>query len=131
MSMSPVRVKLVVASAAVVIAAVLGFGELTHWRASRRRLGNGTGVAAVEAVVVLGYRNASGRANYLNRLAARLRRGEDYRFGEMIVVKPFAAVVGLRSLRSLRRQIAGHAPDAGTATDQDGRARLPSSRASA
>ena len=32
-------------------------------------------------------------------LAARLVRAEDHRFGELVLVKPFAAVLGLRSLR--------------------------------
>ena len=34
-------------------------------------------------------------------LARRLRRGADYRFGEIIVLKPIAAVMGLRELRRL------------------------------
>ncbi len=34
-------------------------------------------------------------------LAQRLRRGRDYRFGEIAVVKPLAAVVGLRNLSRL------------------------------
>jgi len=37
-------------------------------------------------------------------LAARLRRGADYRFGEIIVLKPIAAVIGLRGLRRLTRR---------------------------
>ena len=35
-------------------------------------------------------------------LAARLRRGEDYRLGELVFVKPFAAVIGLRARRWFR-----------------------------
>ncbi|MGH1550374.1 YdcF family protein [Leifsonia poae] len=34
-------------------------------------------------------------------LAARLRRGSDHRFGEIILLKPIAAVIGLRGLRGL------------------------------
>ncbi|QAY61725.1 YdcF family protein [Microbacterium protaetiae] len=36
-------------------------------------------------------------------LAARLVRGRDYRFGELILLKPVAAVVGLVGLRRARR----------------------------
>jgi hypothetical protein len=36
-------------------------------------------------------------------LAVRLRRGADYRFGEIIFLKPIAAVMGLRELRRLPR----------------------------
>ncbi|MBU4214192.1 MAG: YdcF family protein [Actinobacteria bacterium] len=35
-------------------------------------------------------------------LAARLRRAEDYRCGELLLLKPLAAVVGLANLRRLR-----------------------------
>lgn len=38
-------------------------------------------------------------------LADRLVRGADYRFGEQILVKPIAAVVGLADLRALRRRM--------------------------
>ena len=38
-------------------------------------------------------------------LADRLVRGADYRFGEQILVKPIAAVVGLADLRALRRRL--------------------------
>lgn len=48
-----------------------------------------------------------GRA-YLRRLrpdlAERLVRSEDYRFGELILLKPAMAVLGLGSLRGLRRE---------------------------
>jgi uncharacterized SAM-binding protein YcdF (DUF218 family) len=47
-----------------------------------------------------------GRA-YLRKLrpdlAERLSRGEDYRFGEIIWVKPAAAALGVKDLRALRR----------------------------
>lgn len=50
--------------------------------------------------------------NYLRTqrpdLAARLRRAEDYRFGEIVLVKPVAAVAGIRA-----RRRAAQAPDAG------------------
>lgn len=52
------------------VLAVLGWGEVVHWRASKRRLG----VAApggTEAIVVLGYRNRGGRANVVNRWRVR------------------------------------------------------------
>lgn len=38
-------------------------------------------------------------------LADRLVRGADYRFGEQILVKPIAAVVGIADLRALRRRL--------------------------
>jgi uncharacterized SAM-binding protein YcdF (DUF218 family) len=52
--------------------ATLLWGEIEHWRASRRRMGitpgrNGTG----EAVVVLGFRNAGRHANVINRWRVR------------------------------------------------------------
>jgi len=40
-------------------------------------------------------------------LAARLVRGREYRFGELIWLKPFAAVVGLVGLRRARRAPGG------------------------
>ncbi|QJA00569.1 YdcF family protein [Leifsonia sp. PS1209] len=50
--------------------------------------------------------------NYLRALrpdlGARLRRAEDYRFGEIALVKPVAAVAGIRA-----RRRAARAPDAG------------------
>jgi uncharacterized SAM-binding protein YcdF (DUF218 family) len=186
----------VILSAAAV---ALAFGEVTHRRASRRRLGGTTSAGSNEAIVVLGYKNAGRRANYMNRyrvraalrsidptaqssvlvfcggavggevpeaelmehyafvsrgyqgpskldltsmstweniqnaipliedcdaikivsnslhaekgraylwklrpdLAARLAKGSDYRFGEIIWVKPFAALLGLKNLRTL------------------------------
>lgn len=183
----------------VVVVAALVLGEVTHARASRRRLGDGRSVAGRDAVVVLGYRNRGARANYVNRyrvraglrslaptadesvlvlcggavagevpeadllercardehgytgavrldrestttwenvrnaiplvedadtiaivssslhaekaraylwqlrpdLARRLRQGEDYRVGELALLKPLAALLGLRNLRRL------------------------------
>lgn len=35
-------------------------------------------------------------------LAVRLRRGKDYRIGEITFVKPVAALLGMKNLRSLR-----------------------------
>lgn len=193
------RLRYAAASVAVVLASVLAFGEVTHWRASWRRLGDGHSAGRAEAVVVLGYANRGRRANYLNRyrvragirsidpaaresalvlcggpvagevaeadlmeryardergfagpilldrssrstwqnietaipliedaesikivsnslhaekaraylwqlrpdLGRRLSRGEDYRFGEIALVKPLAALLGLKNLRSV------------------------------
>lgn len=195
--MRPLR--LVLAAATVASAVILTFGEVTHWRASRRRLGSPS-ARGTEAVVVLGYGNRGPRANRENRyrvraglrsidpaatrsilvfcggtvegpvpeaeimeayardelgyrgpsvlesesrstwqnienaipliesadvikivsnsihaelargylwmlrpdLAARLARGADYRFGEIVFVKPVAAVLGHKKLRRLR-----------------------------
>jgi uncharacterized SAM-binding protein YcdF (DUF218 family) len=56
----------------VVLAAVLLWGELEHWRSSRRRLGTRPGRSGSgEAVVVLGYRNRGSRANIVNRWRVR------------------------------------------------------------
>lgn len=44
---------------------------------------------------------------YLRRqrpdLAARLARADEYRLGEIVLVKPVAAIIGMRALRILRR----------------------------
>ncbi|SDH64697.1 DUF218 domain-containing protein [Leifsonia sp. 98AMF] len=53
------------------VCVALVFGEATHWRASRRRLGNGKSEGRAEAIVVLGYKNAGTRANYMNRYRVR------------------------------------------------------------
>jgi uncharacterized SAM-binding protein YcdF (DUF218 family) len=56
----------------VVPGAVLLWGELEHWRSSRRRLGSRPGQSGSgEAVVVLGYRNRGSRANIINRWRVR------------------------------------------------------------
>ncbi|WP_440900973.1 YdcF family protein [Actinosynnema sp.] len=50
----------------------LVWGEVEHWRASRRRLGAGVdGGGSGTAVVVLGYRNAGERPNAVNRWRVR------------------------------------------------------------
>lgn len=53
------------------LAALLAFGEVTHWQASRRRLGDSAREGASEAIVVLGYKNGGHRANYINRFRVR------------------------------------------------------------
>ncbi|UAJ77813.1 YdcF family protein [Leifsonia sp. ZF2019] len=53
------------------ICVILAFGEATHWCASRRRLGNGESPGRTEAIVVLGYKNAGTRANFMNRYRVR------------------------------------------------------------
>ena len=65
--------------AAVLVTAVLLWGELEHWRSARRRMGNKPGNRQTgEAVVVLGYRNHGRRANFLNRWRVRagIRSGQ-------------------------------------------------------
>lgn len=73
--MRRVRIALAAAGAtgALGLCAALAWGEAMHWRASRRRLGDASGVrpAAREAVLVLGYQNRGIRANYFNRYRVR------------------------------------------------------------
>ncbi|CUU56417.1 DUF218 domain-containing protein [Parafrankia irregularis] len=65
--------------ACLLVVGVLGWGELEHWRASRRQLGTTTpdhpGLGCVtgagEVVVVLGFRNRSERINAVNRWRVR------------------------------------------------------------
>lgn len=66
--MRPLRFASAIATAAAI--AVLAYGEATHWRASRRRLGSAPG-QGTEAVVVLGYGNRGPRANRENRYRVR------------------------------------------------------------
>ena len=63
---------------------VLGWGEVEHWRASRRRLGGHALAGGREAVVVLGYRNRGGRANVVNRW--RVRAGVRSLDGDALLV---------------------------------------------
>lgn len=65
-------VKMIVTSICSLILALLVWGEVEHWRASKRRLGlaaSGRGMS--EAVVVLGYRNRGNRINAVNRWRVR------------------------------------------------------------
>ncbi|MBO0898614.1 YdcF family protein [Cellulomonas sp. zg-ZUI222] len=47
------------------------WAELVHWRASRRRLGQGRVGDGTDAVVVLGYRSRGNRVNAVNRYRVR------------------------------------------------------------
>jgi uncharacterized SAM-binding protein YcdF (DUF218 family) len=61
-----------VKAAAALLLALLGWGEIEHWRASRRRLGHPRPARGPNgAVVVLGYRNRGNRANAVNRWRVR------------------------------------------------------------
>lgn len=54
------------------LAAAAAFGEITHLRSSRRRLGAPrTAAGSDQIIVVLGYRNPGRRANGLNRFRVR------------------------------------------------------------
>lgn len=53
-------------------AGVFAWAEYTDWRASHRRLGTAVAAGGSEAVVVLGFRNRSGRANAINRYRVRV-----------------------------------------------------------
>jgi uncharacterized SAM-binding protein YcdF (DUF218 family) len=59
-------------STCCLVLGLLGWGEVEHWRASRRRLGSvAAEQGAGEAVVVLGYRNRGDRINAVNRWRVR------------------------------------------------------------
>lgn len=73
---------------------VLGWGEVTHWRASHRRLGAAPATGVGEAVVVLGYRNRGRRANVVNRW--RVRAGLRSVEGDALLVLSGGAVAGQR-----------------------------------
>jgi hypothetical protein len=79
----------------VVGLAVLGWGEVVHWRASHRRLGTTAAAGAGEAVVVLGYRNRGRRANVVNRW--RVRAGLRSVEGAAVLVLSGGAVAGKRT----------------------------------
>lgn len=85
-------------AAEVLVAAasgVLAWGELLHWRASRRGLGDARPDAGRQAVVVLGYRNAGTRANLINRGRVRAGiRSVDTRAAESVLVLCGGAVAG-------------------------------------
>ena len=61
------RLAVTIAAVGAAAAAVLVWGEVVHWRSSRRRLGGQPAPGPREAVVVLGYRNRTDRANLINR----------------------------------------------------------------
>lgn len=93
--LSTVTVPVVKVVAWAVVLAVLGWGELAHWRASRRRLGaRSPGDGTREAVVVLGYRNRGARANAVNRW--RVRAGLRSVEGTAVLVLSGGAVAGRR-----------------------------------
>ncbi|SMH27924.1 DUF218 domain-containing protein [Rathayibacter oskolensis] len=69
------------------VAAVLGWAEWQHWRASCRRLGSPSPSPGREAVVVLGFRNRGVRANAANRYRVRAGlRSRDPRAVESVLV---------------------------------------------
>ncbi|AYG04897.1 YdcF family protein [Gryllotalpicola protaetiae] len=79
----------------VLVGAVLGTAEFLHWRASWSELGAEGSRGGREAVVVLGYRNAGGRANWMNRWRVRAGiRSFDPRAEESLLVLCGGAVGG-------------------------------------
>lgn len=66
-----IDVSKLIATVAAAAAVVLLWGEAVHWRSSRRHLGSGSLAGSREAVVVLGYKNSSHRANLINRYRVR------------------------------------------------------------
>jgi vancomycin permeability regulator SanA len=80
---------------AAVVVAILLWGEVAHWRASHRRTGHGQSSGRREAVVVLGYKNRGGRANYLTRYRVRAGiRSLDPAATESVLVLCGGAVAG-------------------------------------
>lgn len=66
------RHRLAVPLATALVAAILAWGELEHWRSAQRELGAGPGPAGTgEAILVLGFRNRGRRANAINRWRVR------------------------------------------------------------
>lgn len=65
------RLRTVATALGGLVCVALAFGEATLWRASRRSLGNGRSELRADAIVVLGYKNAGTRANYMNRYRVR------------------------------------------------------------
>lgn len=53
------------------VGALLVFGEVVHWRASRRSVGPHARAGSTEAIIVLGFKNAGDHANYINRYRVR------------------------------------------------------------
>lgn len=81
--------------AVVMVMALLIWGEVAHYRSSRRRLGSGQSAGRREAIVVLGYRNHGNRANYINRYRVRAGiRSIDPAATESLLVLCGGAVAG-------------------------------------
>lgn len=98
----------VVAAAGLV--ALLTFGEVTHWWASRRRLGSGTSAGRREVIVVLGYKNRGRRANSMNRSRVRAAlRSLDLAAPESMLVFCGGPVSGKRSEAELMEDFARRA----------------------
>ena len=81
----------------------LDTGSATTWENIQNAIPFIEGVESIK-IVSNSLHAEKGRA-YLWKLrpdlAARLRRGADYRFGEIALLKPVAAVIGLRELARL------------------------------
>ena len=78
-----------------IVLVLLVWGEVAHWRASKRRLGRGSSSGRKEAVVVLGYKNRGNRANYMNRFRVRAGiRSIDPAAAESVLVLCGGAVAG-------------------------------------
>jgi uncharacterized SAM-binding protein YcdF (DUF218 family) len=83
------RLLVVLASVAVVAATgVLTWAEVVHWRTSRQALGPSPAPAGgTEAVVVLGFRDAGPRANFVNQYRVRVGlRSQDPASTESVLV---------------------------------------------
>ncbi|MBB3051141.1 hypothetical protein FHS23_002164 [Prauserella isguenensis] len=106
--------------AAAAVLAVLGWGEIEHWRSSRRWLGTvrGGGGAGPDAVVVLGYRNPGVRANVVNRW--RVRAGLRSRTPGARLILTGGAVAGpvpeATVMATYARQVCGYAGPLATET---------------
>nr|WP_194398953.1 YdcF family protein [Microbacterium ureisolvens] len=82
--------------AAAAAVGVLVWAEMVHRRASRRALGHAPAPGGSEAVVVLGYRDAGPRANFVNRYRVRVGlRSQSPHASESVLVMCGGAVGGL------------------------------------
>lgn len=90
------RVLLVLMSlAATAVAGVVAWAEVVHRRTSRQALGDMSVPGGREAVVVLGYRDAGPRANFVNRYRVRVGlRSLDPAAAESVLVLCGGAVGG-------------------------------------
>jgi len=114
-------VKAIMVSVCCVVVALLGWGEVEHWRASQRRLGRAVlGYGSSEAVVVLGYRNRGSRINAVNRWRVRAGLRSLDSVGARLVLSGGSAGGGRPEallMADYAREICGYRGQLGVETD--------------